>query len=103
MKISFSLSSKSVLEAKNKIKEYQKTYTKTLNDIIKQTADDSVKYAKKQLLKYNAYYSGRTYNSIYVLYTNKRKFRIHFGGASPYVEFGTGIIGQQHPQPEAEK
>lgn len=99
MNIDFNLSSKSVQNAKAYIQQYQRQYRRKMTKVMEQTAKDTEKYAKKRLLKYNAFDSGETYNSIYVLISDDRSFKLHFGGASGYVEFGTGIVGKLSPHP----
>lgn len=101
MKLEFQLSKASVQKTKEAILQYQKTYRKTMEDIMKQVAKDSEKYARKKLIEYGAFYSGHTYNSIYILISSYNRFKLHFGGASSYIEYGTGIVGKQNPHPKA--
>lgn len=106
-KITLGLSVKEIEKAKKDIKAYQKEIILKCNLLAQRLADEGVVLAKAKIIQFEASdaSTGELLNSISdepgAVLTNGARWIIYTGcGWAPFVEFGTGITGQENPHPD---
>lgn len=99
MKINLKLSPESLNDAIERLTEYQNRVKNAGDDISKKLAKDGVQFAKSNAIFMSAYDSGELVNGIIDEHQENKSFVKSTAAHSAYVEMGTGIRGQQNPNP----
>ena len=104
-KYTVNLSAKSFYDLADSIKKYRLGLQEKCEELAKQLAEEGVAIAQLQILGMDAVFTGELLDSM-----NLRKGDVVSNGASYYiytdcpwaefVEFGTGIVGSEHPHPD---
>jgi len=100
--IKFNLSQKSIQSAIKKIERYKETLNRRYLRLVEQLTDRGIKIAKFNVQNLGAFYTGELESSIDGYFSPSLGVGIIYAGSwyAMYVEFGTGIRGQeaQHPK-----
>lgn len=98
--ISFELTRKDIDRAIREVKAFSRQITAWCNDLVKTLTEEGVTVAKMNVMHLNAVYTGELEESIQGVFFPSERKGIIFTDCphALYVEFGTGIVGQQGPQ-----
>ena len=104
-RIKVRLSQSSIRNTIREIQEYEKEILEKTEKFAKRLADEGVALAKIKISQYPAWDTGELLNSIMnepgELITNGSQWIIYTGCEyAQFVEFGTGIVGEQNPHPD---
>ena len=101
MKIQLELSEQSIDDAIKQVKQYRKDFDTKVSLLVKRLVDEGVAIAKLEVLQLSAFDKGELLNSIDGMMYSDGKSGVIFTGCdhAAYVEFGTGVVGQQSPHP----
>lgn len=96
--IKLELNERSITEAINQVKEYQKWLTEKTQEFLKALADEGVQIASAKFA--NAVYDGTNDVSCRVEQRGENKIAVvAVGGATLFIEFGTGVrYPNNHPE-----
>lgn len=101
--VKMNLSPKSVQSAIKKIERYKETLNRRCLRLVEKLTDRGVKIAKFNVQNLGAFYTGQLEASIDGYFSPSLGVGIIYAGSyyAVYVEFGTGVRGQEAPHPEA--
>lgn len=104
-RITFGLSPTEIRSAIQDIKAYQSELESKCKKFAERLAEEGIKIAKLKVTEYDAIYTGELLGSINSepggMIQHGGKWIIYTGCEwAPFVEFGTGIAGQQSPHPD---
>lgn len=104
-KITMNLSVSSIQNAIKEIRQYQSDLNRKCEELAHRLADEGVIIAKMEIMSFPAVCTGELLESISdkpgAVITNGSQWVIYTGCPwAKYVEFGTGIVGQNNPHPE---
>ena len=102
--ISMTFDSVSIKNAIEEIHELRDNLSNALSELARFiTEEKGVEFAKMQIVQFPAVDTGELLNSIAGTYDREKHSGKIYSGAyyAVYVEFGTGIIGDSNPHPEA--
>ena len=104
-RITFGLSSSEIRSAIQDIKAYQSELDNKCQKFAERLAEEGIKIAKLKVTEYDAIYTGELLGSINSepggMIKHGGKWIIYTGCEwAPFVEWGTGIEGQQSPHPD---
>ena len=101
------LSVKGIENLKKQLEDYKKDFVHKCDLLAQRLAEQGVIIAKTKIAEYDAVYTGELYRSV-----NYEKGAVIQDGSrwivytdcpwAKFVEFGTGITGQQNPHPKTE-
>ena len=99
--IRFSLDRKDIDRAIRELKQFKKDFLKKCNQLVQELTDYGVDVAKVEVTQLDAVYSGELRDSIEGYFSPTTGVGIIRAGAlyAVYVEFGTGVVGNQSPHP----
>ena len=99
--IRFSLDQKDIDRAIRELKQFKNEFLKKCNSLVQELTDLGVDIAKVEVTQLDAVYTGELRNSIEGYYSPSTNVGIIKAGAyyAVYVEFGTGVVGNQSPHP----
>ncbi len=102
--INMELSTQSINNAIREIREFRKQLKDICWELVKVLAMEGVEIAKMQVASLEAVDTGELENSIQGLFFPQERVGYVIADCkyAIYVEYGTGIIGQSAPHPEAE-
>lgn len=101
MKIKITLNPKSVSDAIKEITEYRDNLVRSKEEITRELTEAGVEIAKSIASEMNAYDSGVLVNGIHAEYRDGKGYVVSSAPYSAFVEFGTGIVGEMSPHPDA--
>ena len=104
-KITISLSQSSIQNAIKELRQYQNDLNRKCEELAHRLADEGVIIAKMEIMSFPAVCTGELLESIRdkpgAVITNGSQWVIYTGCPwAKYVEFGTGLVGQNNPHPE---
>lgn len=101
MNIRITLDEQSINEAIKQVKLYRKDLEAKVGLLVKRLVDEGVAIAKMEVLQLGAFDKGELLSSLDGMMYSDGKSGIIFTGCdhAAYVEFGTGVVGQQSPHP----
>ena len=101
-KIKMKLTTRSIQDAIDEIKQYKKELNDIVKLLIKELVDKGVEIAKAQVRDLGAVYTGELEESITGYFNEELGVGIIRTDCpyAVYVEFGTGIVGENNPHPE---
>lgn len=104
-RIKATFSQSSLRQAQQELRKYKQELIKKTEIFAQRLADEGVILAKVKISQYPAVYTGELLNSIMdepgAVITNGSQWVIYTGCEwAQFVEFGTGIIGDQNPHPD---
>lgn len=103
--ISFTLTEGSLQDAIDEVNKLKDDLSEALAELARFiTEEKGVEFAKMQIAQFPAIDTGELYNSITGTYNKSDHSGTIYSGAyyAVYVEFGTGIIGDANPHPQAQ-
>lgn len=101
--IKFNLSQKSIQSAIKQLEAYKKDLNRKCQLLVEALTAKGIDIAKFHVQNLGAFYTGELEASIGGYYSPSLGVGIIYAGSwyACYVEFGTGLVGQQSPHPEA--
>lgn len=101
--IKFNLSQRSIQSAIKQVEQYKKDLTVKCQRLIEALTAKGIDIAKFHVQNLGAFYTGELEGSIDGYYSPSLGVGIIYAGSwyAVYVEFGTGLQGQQSPHPES--
>lgn len=101
--IEMTLDRNSINRAIREIRDCQRQLTEAMAELVQKLAEQGAQVAKMQVAGFDAVDSGELEHSIYGYYDPESRIGYVIAGAAHafYVEYGTGVIGQNSPHPEA--
>lgn len=102
--IDVDLSARSISRAIMEVKAFQKELREKCWELVKVLTMEGAEIAKMQVASMEAVYTGELEQSIEGLFFPSERCGFVIAGApyAIYVEYGTGIVGENDPHPEAE-
>ena len=102
--IDFELTAKSINKAVKEIGQFEKQLREICNDLIRELTEQGAVIAKMNVMSLNAVYTGALEESIKGVFYPEQRMGMIFTDVpyAMFVEYGTGIYGEQFPHPEAE-
>lgn len=102
--ITMSLSQSSVRKAIKEVQRYKDEFNRKLEEFVRRLAQEGVVVAKMQIMAMPAVDTGELLGSIDLkvgdVLTNGYEYIVYTGCEyAKYVEFGTGIVGENNPHP----
>src|SRR5690554_1138589 len=104
MKITFGLSTKEINQAIKELDAVKRNVNQKAKDLVRKLTDRGVEIAKVKIQEMDAVYLGELLGSIEGYFSESSGIGIiHTGNAwhAIFVEFGTGIVGENNPHPLA--
>lgn len=100
--IEFDLSEEGLARAIRDIELYRDAFLKACADAMQELVDDGIMYAKAQIESMGAIESGELLGSIQGYYEPDKHVGVIYSDCwyAIFVEYGTGIVGQQNPHPD---
>lgn len=101
-KITINLNTRDINRAIREVEKYKKELKQKTLALIKALTDRGEEIAKAQVRQLDAFYTGELEASIEGYFSPSWEVGIIKAGAwyAAYVEFGTGIVGEQSPHPD---
>lgn len=101
--IKFNLSQSSIKSAIKQLEKYKKDLSKKTNLLVEALTAKGIDIAKFNVQNLGAFYTGELEASIGGYFSPSLGVGIIYAGSfyALWVEFGTGLVGQQSPHPEA--
>ena len=101
--ITFTLDTKEISRAIKDVKTYKKEFISKTRLFMSQLVDAGVRIASEEVVELGAFDSGRLADSFQstIMYTDGNGKGIIFTDCpwAAFVEFGTGVVGEQNPHP----
>lgn len=103
-KITMDLSTRDINRAIRELQQYKRDLKRKVNLLIQTLTDLGVDIAKAQIREMGAWYTGELESSIEGYFSPTVGAGIIKAGSiyAVYVEFGTGVVGQGSPHPQAD-
>ena len=100
--IKFGLSEKEIDRAIKEVAQFKKEFLEKCSRLVEELTNRGEMVAKIQVAQLDAVYTGELMNSIEGFYDPPSHVGIIKAGAiyAAYVEYGTGVVGQQSPHPD---
>ena len=101
--IEFELSSKSIGNAIREVRRFRDGLRETCLELVEALMNEGIDIAKMQVASMEAVYTGELENGISGFFSRSRRCGFVYTNTyyAIYVEYGTGIIGEESPHPEA--
>ena len=105
MNITMTLDKSSIDDALKKLKKVQKHIEKSCEELVKSLVEYGIEVAKMEIAQLGAIDTGGLEESIRGVYFKDERCGVIFSDVpyALYVEYGTGIVGEQEPHPEYQK
>lgn len=102
--IRFTLDQKDIDRAIKELKQFKTEFLKKCNQLVQELTEHGVDVAKVEVTQLDAVYTGELRNSIEGYFSPTSNVGIIKAGAlyAVHVEFGTGVVGQRSPHPNAQ-
>lgn len=101
MKVRITLNPKSVSDAIREMKEYRDDLVRAKDEITRELTEYGVTLAKSIASEMDVFDSGALVDGIHAEYRDGKGYVVSSAPYSAYVEFGTGIVGEMSPHPDA--